>query len=216
MTERRIRTALVAIDLKELMPRVLAEGLRAAQRYGLQAHFVHVVRPLGDGVILDLPDGNKSFTREEAVARVRSVVEAEIEASRAKMPPSDTLPPCALHVLIGEPTEIIRELETDLDAELIVVGTHGRKGLSRLILGSVAEHVVRACSAPVLVVHNAPDVPQIEPPCPDCLAIRQASGFQKLWCANHQRHDRPHTYHFVGRNTRQHPNYPLVFPMGTR
>ncbi|MCA9643881.1 MAG: universal stress protein [Polyangiaceae bacterium] len=211
-----IRTALVAIDLKELMPRVLSEGLRAAQRYGLAAHLVHVARGHMDGVILDLPEGSQSLNREEAVSRVRSVVEGEIERLRGAWPSEESIPPCALHVMVGEPTEVIRELEADLEAELVVVGTHGRKGLSRLLLGSVAEHVIRACSVPVLVVHNAPDVPKIEPACPDCLSIRQASGFQKLWCANHQRHDRPHAYHFVGRNVRQHPNHPLVFPMGAQ
>ncbi|MCA9628122.1 MAG: universal stress protein [Myxococcales bacterium] len=211
---QRLRTALIAIDLKELMPRVLSEGLRAAQRYGLTAHLVHVARSLGDGVLLELPDGNKSLTREDAVKEVRELVEKEMEVQYARLPQGEVLPPCALHVLVGEPTEAIHELERDLDAELVVVGTHGRKGISRLILGSVAEHLVRACTAPVLVIHNAPDVPKIEPPCPDCLRIRQASGFQELWCARHARHDRPHAYHFVGRNVRQHPNHPLVFPMG--
>ncbi|MEZ4370473.1 MAG: universal stress protein [Polyangiaceae bacterium] len=213
---QQIRTALIAIDLTELMPRVLSEGLRAAQRYGLAAHLVHVARRHMDGVILDLPEGTQSLDREEAVKRVRAVVEREIESLHARWPSDQALPPCALHVMVGEPSEVIRDFESDIDAELVVVGTHGRKGLSRLLLGSVAEHVVRACTAPVLVVHNAPDVPAIEPPCPDCLSIRQASGFQKLWCANHQRNDRPHAYHFVGRNVRQHPNHPLVFPMGAQ
>ncbi|MGE3672406.1 MAG: universal stress protein, partial [Polyangiaceae bacterium] len=178
------------------------------------AHLVHVARGHTEGVILDLPEGSQSFSREEAVKRVRALVEQQVEELHARLPQGETLPPCALHVMIGEPTDVIREFESDLDAELVIVGTHGRKGLSRLLLGSVAEHVVRACSAPVLVVHNAPDVPEIEPPCADCLSIRQASGFQKLWCANHQRHDRPHAYHFVSRNVRQHPNHPLTVPMG--
>jgi nucleotide-binding universal stress UspA family protein len=44
---------------------------------------------------------------------------------------------------------------SELDADLIVVGTHGRRGLNRALLGSVAEKVVRMADVPVLTVHGA-------------------------------------------------------------
>jgi nucleotide-binding universal stress UspA family protein len=54
--------------------------------------------------------------------------------------------------------EQILSAAKDFDADLIVVGTHGRRGLPRAILGSVAEKVVRLSSIPVLTIHggNAP------------------------------------------------------------
>ena len=48
--------------------------------------------------------------------------------------------------------ETIVDYAKDLHADVIVVGTHGRSGVSRLLMGSVAEHVVRSAPCPVLVV----------------------------------------------------------------
>jgi nucleotide-binding universal stress UspA family protein len=45
----------------------------------------------------------------------------------------------------------------DTGADLVVMGTHGRRGVARALLGSVAEKVVRSASCPVLTVHGAAD-----------------------------------------------------------
>lgn len=110
------------------------------------------------------------------------------------------------HVRRGGPAEHIVQLASHLDADMIVVGTHGRRGLQRLFMGSVAERVLRLARCPVFVVrpkdHEAVGkVPEIEPPCPDCVKTRQASGGAKLWCERHaEPHIRPHTYHYVQRD----------------
>ena len=65
-------------------------------------------------------------------------------------------------VVDGSPASAVLEHAEKLGAELIVVGTHGRTGLSRLALGSVAEHVVRSAGCPVLVV-RAGSVPATQP-----------------------------------------------------
>jgi nucleotide-binding universal stress UspA family protein len=58
-------------------------------------------------------------------------------------------------VVSGDPAELVLNTACDLDADLIVMGTHGRKGLSRLVLGSVAERVVRESPTPVLTAHSS-------------------------------------------------------------
>ncbi|MGB8412511.1 MAG: universal stress protein [Candidatus Binatus sp.] len=60
---------------------------------------------------------------------------------------------CESHVTTGDPAEQVLETARDLDADLIVMGTHGRKGLGHLVLGSVAERVVRESPIPVLTAH---------------------------------------------------------------
>lgn len=55
----------------------------------------------------------------------------------------------------GDPTEVILELAQRERYDLIVMGTHGRTGLSHLFIGSVAERVVRRASCPVLTVREA-------------------------------------------------------------
>ena len=55
-------------------------------------------------------------------------------------------------VISGDPAERVLETARALEADLIVMGTHGHRGLSRLVLGSVAERVVRESPVPVLTV----------------------------------------------------------------
>jgi nucleotide-binding universal stress UspA family protein len=60
----------------------------------------------------------------------------------------------AAAVDFGSPTERILALAEDVSADLIVLGTHGRTGLKRLVVGSVAENVLRHAHCPVLVVRS--------------------------------------------------------------
>jgi len=53
---------------------------------------------------------------------------------------------------VGRPAATIVEQARDLDADHVVVGSHGRRGVSRLLLGSVAEHVARRSPVPVTIV----------------------------------------------------------------
>jgi nucleotide-binding universal stress UspA family protein len=117
------------------------------------------------------------------------------------------------HVLIDTPSFGITRLASELEADLIVIGTHGLHGVARWLLGSVAEGVVRHAQCPVLVVPPEPGklaIPAIEPPCPRCLAARQASAGAEMWCAQHrERHGRRHTYYQSDRGAAE-TNMPLV------
>lgn len=65
-----------------------------------------------------------------------------------------------LDVRMGDPGHVASERAEELGADLIIVGSHGRTGLTRLVLGSVAERVTRLAHCPVLVVKL---LPQAEP-----------------------------------------------------
>jgi hypothetical protein len=103
------------------------------------------------------------------------------------------------HMRFDAISQEIAQLAADLEADLVVVGTHGRRGVSRLLLGSVAEATVRLAPCGVLVVRSKaiPEpAPSIEPPCPRCVEARRASGGVQTWCAQHrERHGQRHTYH---------------------
>jgi nucleotide-binding universal stress UspA family protein len=60
-----------------------------------------------------------------------------------------------LAVEIGDPGDCILEAVKQLNADLVVMTTHGRRGFTHLLLGSVAERVVRLSSVPVLTLHPA-------------------------------------------------------------
>ncbi len=64
-------------------------------------------------------------------------------------------------VVNGDPAGAVLKAARDLDAGLIVMGTHGRKGLSHLVLGSVAERVVRESPMPVLTAHSTGRVREV-------------------------------------------------------
>jgi hypothetical protein len=123
------------------------------------------------------------------------------------------------HLRLNAAAEEIAQLASDLEADLVVVGTHGRRGVRRLLIGSVAERVVRLAHCPVLVVRpkgHGERAPEIQPPCPRCLEARRQSGGQELWCAQHkEKHGPRHTYHFTHRGATQ-TNPPLVTPQGRR
>jgi nucleotide-binding universal stress UspA family protein len=120
-----------------------------------------------------------------------------------------------MHVTVEVPHIALLWLAKDLEADLVVVGSHGSHGVVRWLLGSVAEGVVRQAECPVLVVPPEPtalSTPVIEPACPRCLAERQASSGAELWCAQHRElHGRRHTYHQSDRAAAQ-TNWPLVVP----
>lgn len=58
----------------------------------------------------------------------------------------------------GDPEAVILTVAQEIGADLIVMGTHGRTGLRRLLMGSVAEHVVRHANCPVLTIRIPPVV----------------------------------------------------------
>ena len=62
-----------------------------------------------------------------------------------------------VHVAPRDPGESIIDLAGRRDIDLIVMGTHGRSGIQRVLLGSVAEHVMRHALCPVVTVRNPPE-----------------------------------------------------------
>ncbi|MEQ8786934.1 MAG: universal stress protein [Pirellulaceae bacterium] len=76
----------------------------------------------------------------------------DLKAMLSRVVPRDPQVPYEHRLLEGEPATAITRLAEELSADLIVMATHGRTGLSRLVMGSVAEAIVRRASCPVLTV----------------------------------------------------------------
>jgi nucleotide-binding universal stress UspA family protein len=69
--------------------------------------------------------------------------------------PSDPSVPCTHRLTMGDPAGVIVRIAAEEGAEMIVLGTHGRSGMTRMLMGSVAEAVVRRAPCPVLVYRAA-------------------------------------------------------------
>lgn len=207
---------LVGIDFSDTSDAALEQGVAIAAREGngAQLHVVHAVPGAGPLLTMALRDGNREVTLEDAGRELGRYVQRLMHA----VPGSDRVPGALVHVRLGSPAEEITRLAVELDADLIVVGTHGRRGIQRMILGSVAERVTRLADCPVLVArpktHAAAraEIPEIEPPCPRCVAVRRESGGREMWCAQHRSPHlgRRHTYHYVSRNVEAQENAPLL------
>ena len=80
---------------------------------------------------------------------------AGLEQMLANVRPTDPAVPCERKLIAGSPADTIVEVAAAENVDLIVMGTHGRTGLRRLLMGSVAEAVIRTAPCPVLI-YRAP------------------------------------------------------------
>jgi nucleotide-binding universal stress UspA family protein len=102
----------------------------------------------------------------------------------------DTLAAIIPHVRFGDPANELAELARDLRADLVVVGGHKRGALLSALHRSMLARLVRRspCSVLTALPKEPPVEAGIEPPCPDCLAIRRETSGTTLWCARHTGH----------------------------
>lgn len=137
-----LQTILAPTDFSELAARAVAYAFELASVRGGKVHIVHVYNipayPDGMAVGVDI------VTPLEQAAKQALAQEAEKYASRPEF--GGTI------LEMGDARESIVRHAKLLNADLIVMGTHGRTGFRHMLLGSVAERVVRTAPCPVLVV----------------------------------------------------------------
>ncbi len=144
---------LAATDLSDASLPAVAEGAAAAKRLGARLVVVSAIEwpdpiSISAGSLIGVASPAPSVDLKREVA---SALRSTLEQALARL----GVQGAEVRALEGSaPTEIVRAAE-ELDAELVVVGTHGRTGLLRLALGSVAERVVRSVHASVLAVRAA-------------------------------------------------------------
>lgn len=144
MTFRRI---LVATDFAESAERALTCGVQLARRHGAELLLLHVYMDLP--AYPEITAGQVEAIYEEQRRWIEDALERRARAARAEGLLARAL------LKTGPAASTIAETAAKEGADLIAVGTHGRSGLDRLIVGSVAERVVRLASCPVLVVKAA-------------------------------------------------------------
>lgn len=180
----QVRYTIVAgVDFSEPSDFAVREAMEQAERRGGDLHFVAVMDDAaGDPPLLrDARVTGAAFRLRE---RLESMIHDRIVASFRDREPSFRT---VIHVRVGRPADEIVRLARDVDADLVLVGTHGRRGVERLLLGSVAERTLRIAHCPVLVVrpklHSQEEAP--EPPCPACVVRRRETGGAAWWCDQH-------------------------------
>ena len=185
----------VGADFDVTGDQALAEALKLADMRG-DVH-IHVVHVLSDhlGSRREAIIAKRTVELEDVPQKLRAHIEKRfgpvLESAAKKV---------VMHVRLGRPAEALSQLAVDLDAELIIVGTHGRRGLEKFALGSVAQNLLEIAHCPVLVARpkdyrGLARTAKPEPLCDECVQARAQSGAETLWCAWHARpHIRAHVY----------------------
>lgn len=142
---------LVPIDGSETATKAMIAALQMARDAGGQVHLVHVVE--GMSPLAADPYGAYSGEVIEIMRQSgNKILEDALEIAKAAGVPADT----ELFDNFGERlAEVVADAASRFKADLIVVGTHGRRGFGRMMLGSGAEQIIRLAPIPVLVIrHN--------------------------------------------------------------
>lgn len=127
----------------------LLEAIKLAKGYGSQLQLVHVVNELIIGAA-ETPMYFESIVESLRLQGKNVLAEAERLVREHALEPSAVL----LESIGGRAADRVIEQARQWNAELIVIGTHGRRGLKRLALGSDAELIVRLSPVPVLLVRE--------------------------------------------------------------
>lgn len=134
---------LVAVDGEPIAAHAADIGAELARLAGAEMAFIHVIDP----ALVNAAD--TGIQPDVFLASAKEEARKLIEGFRKRLPEQLT----ALEfVQIGTPPTEIANAAKDWPADLIVIGSHGRGGLKRALLGSVAEGVMRHAPCPVLVV----------------------------------------------------------------
>jgi nucleotide-binding universal stress UspA family protein len=144
---KNLDNIVVATDFSDIADHALDEALDLAKRLGAKITLVHSF----EIPVYGFPDG---------ILVASADVSAQLQASSQKQltktidARKDRGVPITPVLRMGSPWEEVATVAAEVGAGLIVVGTHGRRGLSRALLGSVAERLLRTSALPVLVIHR--------------------------------------------------------------
>ncbi|MBI4687544.1 MAG: universal stress protein [Nitrospirae bacterium] len=140
------KNILVATDGSEYGNRAVNQAMEIAKTFGSALNIAHVINIMPE-------------FQEQAIASIPSMVEAIAEQVKGELEKIKTKAGAEginteTFVREGEPYMAIVGLAKELNADVIVIGSHGRTGISRLLMGSVAERVIGHAECAVLVVKS--------------------------------------------------------------
>ncbi len=144
-----LKHVLVATDFSDASDAALEYGRQFARMFGATLHVIHVVenvmaRFAADAYPVLLPDLQ------------REVEEAGEKRLLSQLTPEDSVQLHAVPVVrtSTSPAATIVDYAREADVDLVIMGTHGRGAVAKLLMGSVAERVVRTATCPVLTVRH--------------------------------------------------------------
>jgi nucleotide-binding universal stress UspA family protein len=141
-----IKKILFTTDFSEGASYALSYAADVAKTYGAKLYLLHVIHDITFSPGMHIPHGSADIMNKELQTSAQKSLE------KLRITVCEDFKNIESSVVFGIPYEEILKTATEKGINLIVIGTHGRKGLDRVLFGSTAERVVRNSSCPVLTV----------------------------------------------------------------
>lgn len=149
-----MKTIVVAVDFSNATPGVLEMASGLAKAFGAQLHLFHVVEPEPSYTAYGFtPDEFPALHAYQEEAKRRAA--AKMEELLAQVSPE--LPSATTQIAEGSPLHALLDYVKECGADFVVLGSHGHGVIASLLLGSVAEGMVRKATVPTLIVPAKPE-----------------------------------------------------------
>jgi nucleotide-binding universal stress UspA family protein len=142
-----IKKILFPLDLTENSSKILPYVLSVSEKYNSQIYLLHVVQDLNKWGKLYVPHPSMDKFQEEAIQSAKKAMDKICENQLQSCPNFQK------KVVSGDTVDEILKIIESESIDLLIMGTHGRKGLEHVIFGSVAENVVKKSPVPVLSIN---------------------------------------------------------------
>lgn len=146
----KIERILVPVDFSRGAKAAMEHAIPVAERVGARIDVLHVWQPppyVVPEMVVTVPGGSSLPFDDFMKSRTSKDLQAFLEPFQQATPVA-----IAGHVESGTPRDVILEYAQSNGVDLVVMGTHGHRGLMHLLMGSVAEGIVRAAPCPVMTI----------------------------------------------------------------
>jgi len=142
-----IENLLIPTDFSACADHALTHAIELADRFDATLHILHVVNELD-------PDWYGITNAQERAVKLRTQIREEAKERLRKLAPADERETTISLQLSFDVADSITEYADERAIDLVVMGTHGRKGMDRLMLGNVADKLIRHAPCPVMTVRE--------------------------------------------------------------
>lgn len=144
---KEFKKILFPVDFSEVSPKIVPYVITMAQKLDAEVHIIFVVRQLENYRSVFVSHISVENFETEIVLGAETKMDEFVEEFFKNIITTKT------KILIGDIVEeIIKYLKSE-GIDLVIIGTHGRKGMDRIILGSIADRVIKSAPVPVLSVN---------------------------------------------------------------
>ena len=147
---KKIEKIVVPVDFTKSTKKLVEYAQYMAQSLHAGIEFVHVVDNYPEDAMVGAPFAQEYQEKESGKAKEKMA--GLVDDTNRLCPGSSG------EIVYGKPINSIVEFARDKNADLIIIGTHNAKGLEKIILGNIAEHVFEKADCPVLIMNPYKDI----------------------------------------------------------